>query len=104
VELEILPDSNLQNLMTLKALSYSKSHPPAIGESILPSDEPTDINAPDTLEKMSARMLKLRDGNISKKVLLTTGRKANHYTFHPHCLYIVATGLTKTHLVKVLIT
>jgi hypothetical protein len=50
--------------MTLKALSYSKSHPPAIGESILPSDEPTDINAPDTLEKMSARMLKLRDGNI----------------------------------------
>jgi hypothetical protein len=51
--------------MTLKALSYSKSHPRAIGESILPSDEPTDINAPDTLEKMSARMLKLRDGNIS---------------------------------------
>jgi hypothetical protein len=89
--------------MTLKALSYSKSHPPAIGESILPSDEPTDNNAPDTSEKRSARMLKLRDGNISEKALLTTGRKANHYTLHPHCLYIVATELTKTHLVKVLI-
>jgi hypothetical protein len=35
----------------VKSMSYSKSRPPVIGESILPSDEPTDINAPDTLEK-----------------------------------------------------
>lgn len=43
-----------------------------------PSPRGVGVKTPDTMQKLSERMLKLRDGNISEETLPTRGCKANN--------------------------